>query len=82
MFENLSQRLSGVFEKLGADLPWQTQVLVGLSNFILGYWYVLLFLVLSTTTLLRLWLDTEGGRLTWDRWKLKLPVIGSDGQYR
>jgi MSHA biogenesis protein MshG len=68
---------SGVFEKLGADLPWQTQVLVGLSNFILGYWYVLLFLVLSTTTLLRLWLDTEGGRLTWDRWKLKLPVIGS-----
>ena len=68
---------SGVFEKLGADLPWQTQVLVGLSNFIIDYWYLLLFMTLASITLLRLWLNTEGGRLAWDKQKLKIPVLGS-----
>jgi MSHA biogenesis protein MshG len=68
---------SGVFEKLGADLPWQTQVLVGLSNFMLGYWYLLLFIALGVVTTIRLWLGTPEGLLAWHRWKLKLPVIGS-----
>lgn len=68
---------SGVFAKLGADLPWQTQVLIGLSDFIVGYWYLLLFLFLSAVTLIRLWLDTDDGRYKWHQWKLHLPVIGS-----
>jgi MSHA biogenesis protein MshG len=68
---------SGVFEKLGADLPWQTQVLVGLSNFMLNYWYLLLFVTLGAVTVIRLWLATPEGLMTWHRWKLKLPVIGS-----
>lgn len=68
---------SGVFEKLGADLPWQTQVLVGLSNFMLNYWYLLLFVTLGAVTVIRLWLATPEGLIIWHRWKLKLPVIGS-----
>lgn len=68
---------SGVFEKLGADLPWQTQVLVGLSNFIVDFWFVLAFVAIAAFTLVRLWLGTAEGRLKWHRWKLKLPVIGS-----
>ncbi|MBC7185218.1 MAG: type II secretion system F family protein, partial [Marinobacter sp.] len=38
-------KFASVFDKLGADLPFLTQVLVGTSNFLLGYWYVLLFAV-------------------------------------
>jgi MSHA biogenesis protein MshG len=68
---------SGVFEKLGADLPWQTQVLVGFSNFVVSYWYVLLFVALAVVTLVRGWVGRPEGRLQWHRWKLKLPVIGS-----
>ncbi len=68
---------SGVFAKLGADLPWQTQVLVGLSDFVVGYWYILLFITLGSVTVVRIWLGTDEGRYTWHRWKLKLPVIGS-----
>lgn len=68
---------SGVFAKLGADLPWQTQVLVGLSNFVVGYWYILLFLTLGAVTLVKLWLGTDKGRVTWHQYKLKIPVIGS-----
>ncbi|MFP3442547.1 hypothetical protein R0K18_32925, partial [Pantoea sp. SIMBA_133] len=57
-------------------MPFLTQVLVGTSNFLLAYWYVMLFAVAAGGLLLRQWKQTEQGRLTWDRYKLKLPIIG------
>ncbi|MBW4936500.1 type II secretion system F family protein [Marinobacter sp. F4206] len=69
-------KFAAVFSKLGADLPFLTQVLVGTSNFLLGYWYILLFAVASGGLLLRQWKQTEQGRLTWDRYKLRVPIIG------
>lgn len=69
-------KFAAVFNKLGADLPFLTQVLVGTSNFLLGYWYVVLFFVAAGGLLLRQWKQTEQGRLTWDRYKLRLPIIG------
>tara|TARA_R110002073_G_scaffold5880_3_gene35784 strand:- start:2186 stop:3364 length:1179 start_codon:yes stop_codon:yes gene_type:complete len=68
---------SGVFEKLGADLPWQTQLLVGFSNFVVSYWYFLLFVAIGIVTGVQTWVARPEGRLQWHRWKLKLPVIGS-----
>jgi MSHA biogenesis protein MshG len=35
---------SGVFEKMGAGLPWQTKLLMSGSNFMLEYWPFLLAL--------------------------------------
>ncbi|MBW0149335.1 type II secretion system F family protein [Marinobacter arenosus] len=69
-------KFSAVFSKLGADLPFLTQVLVGTSSFLLNYWYVLLFAVAACGLLLRQWKQTEQGRLTWDRYKLRVPIIG------
>lgn len=69
-------KFSAVFDKLGADLPFLTQVLVGTSNFLLNYWYVMLFALASGAVLLRQWVQTEQGRLTWDRYKLRIPIIG------
>lgn len=69
-------KFAAVFNKLGADLPFLTQVLVGTSSFLLNYWYVLLFAVASGGLLLRQWKQTEQGRLTWDRYKLRVPIIG------
>lgn len=69
-------RFASVFAKLGADLPFLTQVLVGTSNFLLGYWPVMLFAVAAGAVLIRQWKRTEQGLLMWDRYKLKLPIIG------
>lgn len=69
-------RFSSVFEKLGADLPILTQVLVGTSNFLLNFWYVMLLALVMTVVLLRQWVQTKQGRLSWDRYKLKLPIVG------
>ncbi|MEH6356180.1 MAG: type II secretion system F family protein [Marinobacter sp.] len=69
-------KFASVFSKLGADLPFLTQVLVGTSNFLLGYWYILLFGIAATTVLVRQWKQTTQGQLTWDRYKLEVPIIG------
>lgn len=69
-------KFAAVFDKLGADLPFLTQVLVGTSNFLLGYWYIVLFAVAAGGLLVRQWKQTEQGRLTWDRYKLRIPIIG------
>lgn len=69
-------KFATVFDRLGADLPFLTQVLVGTSNFLLGYWYLMLFALAAGGLLLRQWKQTEQGRLTWDRYKLRIPIIG------
>jgi len=69
-------RFASVFDKLGADLPFLTQVLVGTSNFLLGYWHLMLFALASAAILVRQWKETEKGRLQWDRYKLRIPIIG------
>ncbi|MBL4680908.1 MAG: type II secretion system F family protein [Pseudomonadales bacterium] len=68
---------AGVFAKLGADLPWQTQVLISTSNFFVSYWHLLLILGFAAVAGTRSWLGTTEGRYTWDRWKLRLPILGS-----
>ncbi|GGY80942.1 type II secretion system F family protein [Marinobacter zhanjiangensis] len=69
-------KFSAVFNKLGADLPFLTQVLVGTSNFLLNYWYIMLFAIAAAGLLIRQWKQTEQGRQTWDRYKLRIPIIG------
>lgn len=69
-------KFASVFAKLGADLPFLTRVLVGTSNFLINYWYILAIAIAAGAVLLRKWKNTEQGRLTWDRYKLKMPVIG------
>jgi len=69
-------KFSSVFSKLGADLPFLTQVLVATSNFLLAYWYVMLAFIVIGVILLKQWKATTQGRVTWDRYKLKMPIIG------
>ena len=69
-------RFGAVFSRMGADLPFLTQVLVATSNFLINYWYVILLAAVASVVLLRQWRNTEQGQLQWDRYKLKMPIIG------
>ncbi len=69
-------KFATVFAKLGADLPLLTQVLVGTSNALLGYWHVAVFAAAAVAVLVRQWKATGDGRQTWDRYKLRVPIIG------
>ncbi len=64
------------FERLGAELPWQTILLIDISNFFLSYWYVILGVVALSVFVFRQFVATEKGRETWDKKKLGFPLVG------
>lgn len=64
------------FDKLQADLPWQTIALISVSDFMVEYWYLLLAAVAATTLLFRRWTSTGTGRSRWDQNKLGIPLVG------
>jgi len=65
-----------MFEGFGSTLPAPTQFLVNLSDFIRGYWYVLLPAIVVAVIVFRKWKDTVAGRYRYDKLVLKLPVFG------
>jgi MSHA biogenesis protein MshG len=69
-------KFASVFAKLGADLPLVTKILVGTSDFLINYWYVLLVALVAGIVAFRNWSRAEQGRLKWDRLKMRVPIMG------
>ncbi len=65
-----------VFQGFGAQLPFMTRLLIGFSNFMVSYWYVLLLAGVVAFVAFRSWVATKAGRYEWDRIKLKIPIAG------
>ena len=65
------------FRSFGVDLPWPTQVIIAVSNFTVGYWYLVVAGLLAAGFGIRSALSTPRGRRLLDRVKLRLPVLGS-----
>ncbi len=65
-----------VFLGFGASLPLMTRLLIGFSNFMVSYWYLLLLAVVLLFAAFRSWVGTTVGRYQWDMIKLKVPVMG------
>lgn len=65
-----------IFADFGAKLPGPTQFLLDLSDFIRGYWYVLVAIFAGIFFGCRAFVRTETGTKLWDQWKLKLPIFG------
>jgi MSHA biogenesis protein MshG len=65
-----------VFENLKTELPLMTRILLGTSEFVLGWWPLLLACAVGLALAARSFVATRHGRLFWDRHKLDLPVVG------
>lgn len=68
---------SKVFAGMNAELPWQTRLLVAISDFTVAFWpYMLIGLILAFVGL-RYYINTEDGRYKWDKAKLHIPIVGN-----
>ena len=65
-----------VFEQAHVQLPLMTRVLLGFSGFVREWGWLLLLGAVAGVFMLRRWLESDAGRLEWDRLKLRLPVVG------
>lgn len=60
----------------GQDIPFATQLVVAISNFMTTYWYICILGVAIIYMVWSLLLKTEKFRMKYDRFKLKMPVFG------
>lgn len=67
-----------IFEKLKeqGEMPSLTTALLFVSNFLIDYWWALLFGGIGALAAFRSWAKTPAGRLTVDKLKIRLPMFG------
>lgn len=58
------------------ELPWATKLLIGLSDFMVAYWYVVFGAMALAVMTFRAYVRTPEGSYKWDKAKLKMPVVG------
>ncbi len=68
---------AGMFAKFGVELPLATRILLATSHFFVHYWWLLLAILAGMVFGWRRWVATTKGKLTWHRWQLKLPIVGT-----
>ncbi len=66
-----------VFAGFNAELPLPTRILLGISDFTVQYWYIIIGLLLGTVYATRYYIKTEKGHWQWDRLLTRIPVVGS-----
>ncbi|HEY0326773.1 MAG TPA: type II secretion system inner membrane protein GspF [Allosphingosinicella sp.] len=64
------------FQDVGQELPWLTRAVIGASNFLASYWWLLLIGLALSIFLSGRALREENIRLTFDRFLLRLPLLG------
>ena len=68
-------RFMVIFKGKEAVLPGPTKLLLAMSNFMVNYWYVLIFGMIAAIWGFVLVLRTDWGRLYWDKTKLTVPLF-------
>jgi general secretion pathway protein F len=69
-------KITELLLNMGKKLPVPTEVLIVLSDFVRGYWWLLLILFIGGVFAFNYWRRTETGRPRWDRWVLGFPIFG------
>jgi MSHA biogenesis protein MshG len=65
-----------VFEGFKTELPLMTRVLLHTSNFFVNNKFTLLVSLVGSIILFRMYIASSSGRFKWDRFKLRLPIVG------
>ncbi|HSI21001.1 MAG TPA: type II secretion system F family protein [Verrucomicrobiae bacterium] len=70
-------KLTGMFVDSGQDLPASTRFLMALSSLMTHQWYLFIIAIGGLTVGAKLLVRNPRGRLLWDTFKLRIPVLGS-----
>src|SRR5262249_6985097 len=68
--------VTAIFASMDQALPWYTAALIGFSNFVGGYWWLMLILIGGSIYGFRRWVRTPAGRLRFDSFVLTAPLFG------
>jgi len=69
-------KFAEIFIRVNIPLPFVTRILYGAGMAIKNYWHILLLGLTAFLLAARIYVNTPGGRLRFDGFKLGIPVIG------
>jgi len=70
-------KITVIFENANVELPLSTQILMGISHFLINSWYILVGGIILFIIAFKYWKKTDDGRYAWDKFVLNMPVFGS-----
>lgn len=70
-------RFTVFYTELGSELPLLTRVTLGVSLFLRDRWLLIVGGIAVATFLFRRWRQTPAGQVAIDRFKMRLPLVGS-----
>jgi general secretion pathway protein F len=76
LMTSIVPRVLEVFQDTQTVLPLPTRILIGVSNFLANWWFLVIIALLAAAYGLRNYLRTERGREIWENILLKIPVLG------
>ncbi len=77
LFTFVIPKVTQIFKDQGAELPLLTRFLVGVSDVLLGYWFIIFPLMALSLWGFITWKKSPKGTRLWDLYILKVPLIGS-----
>ncbi len=69
-------KLSTLYVQFNAELPLSTQIVVGLSNFMVHFWWLAALILVGLFFVLRAYIGTSVGRKNFDSFLYKIPIAG------
>ncbi|MDN3608293.1 type II secretion system F family protein [Vibrio ostreicida] len=70
-------QFSSMFARFGVELPLPTRILITTSDFFVNYWAFILAGIVSAVIAFKAWARTPDGREKWDKFRLRMPIIGN-----
>jgi len=75
MFTMVIPKISGIITDSGVAIPVYTQVILGISNFLVNYGFILLGVVIVAGWFVFRYIRTPSGKTAFDRLKLHIPYV-------
>jgi general secretion pathway protein F len=69
-------KVTTMFANMQQELPWYTALLIGVSDTLKNYWWLILGVIALAIYSFRRWRATPAGRMIWDRFMLRVPIFG------
>jgi general secretion pathway protein F len=69
-------KIAKIFISMKKELPLITKICIGISNFLVGYWWLVILGIIFTIYATMKYINTAKGQSHWHAMQLKLPILG------
>lgn len=76
MMSFVMPKVIGIFDGMDLVLPWPTRFLIGLTEIMKKFWWLICAGLIALIGFLTAWFKSEKGSLVWDRIRLHAPLFG------